>query len=85
MTLQRVRNHIRLGRGTNPDIPDPGPHAGGALKSNGQHQKEAITTDQRNRSLDEHGTEAEKQKLKAKDTDVRQQALEKHPKDSESR
>ncbi len=55
------------------------------MKSNGQHQKEAITTDQRNRKLDEHGTEAEKQKLKAHDTGAKEQALEKHPKDSESR
>ncbi len=53
------------------------------MKSNGQHQKEAITTDQKNRRLDEHGTEAEKQKLRHDDGDARQQSLEKHPKDSE--
>jgi hypothetical protein len=53
------------------------------MKSNGQHQKEAITTDQANRPVGDRETEREKQKLERKDADPRQQALEKHPKDSE--
>lgn len=53
------------------------------MKPNWQHQKEAITTDQANRNVGERETEREKQKLETEDLDPRQQALEKHPKDSE--
>ncbi|MBA3645725.1 MAG: hypothetical protein H0W63_06050 [Gemmatimonadaceae bacterium] len=55
------------------------------MKSNGQHQKEAITTDQANRHVGDRETEMEKRKLKNDDADARQQALKKHPKDSEQR
>lgn len=34
------------------------------MKSNGQHQKDAITTDQKNRVDDEHIHELDKQRLK---------------------
>lgn len=53
------------------------------MKTNWQHQKEAITTDQANRHVGEKETEREKQKLEGEDADPRQQALKKHPKDSE--
>jgi hypothetical protein len=53
------------------------------MKSNGQHQKQAIATDQATRHLGKHETEHEKQKLQNEDADIRQKALEKHPKDSE--
>ena len=53
------------------------------MKSNSQHQKEAILTNQRNRNMDSRDTEHEKQKLEHDDADPRQKALEKHPKDSE--
>jgi len=33
------------------------------MKTNWQHQKEAITTEQRNRHRDEHSDELEKQKM----------------------
>ena len=53
------------------------------MKPNWQHQKEAITTDQANRPVGDRETEQEKQKLEKDDADPRQQALKKHPKDSE--
>jgi hypothetical protein len=34
-----------------------------SMKTNWEHQKEAITTDQRNRHRDEHSDELEKHKL----------------------
>jgi hypothetical protein len=54
------------------------------MKTNSQHQKQATTTDQRNRHLDEHETEIEKQKLQEDQSPGKQEALRKHPKDSES-
>ena len=53
------------------------------MKSNGQHQKEAITTDQANRHVGERESEHEKRKLQNDNADARQQALRRHPKDSE--
>jgi len=53
------------------------------MKSNWQHQKDA-SIDQKNRRLDEHGTEDEKQKLHDQDDEGKQQALRKHTKDSEA-
>jgi hypothetical protein len=53
------------------------------MKTNAEHQKEAITTEQANRHVGEREAEHEKQKLKNEAADPRQQALERHPKDSE--
>lgn len=55
------------------------------MNTNWQHQKQATTTDQRNRHLGEQETETEKQKLQEEKTPGKQEALRKHPKDSESR
>jgi hypothetical protein len=52
------------------------------VKSSWIHQKQA-TTDEKNR-LGEHEAEDEKQKLNDDET-VKQQALRKHPKDSEQK
>ena len=53
------------------------------MKSNWQHQKDAITTDKKNLLPDEHVIEQEKKKLDDKNDTGKQQALRKHPKDSE--
>lgn len=55
------------------------------MKSNGQHQKQAIRTDQRLNNLDEHVAEEDKQKLHADDARAKNQALEKIPKDKSNK
>jgi hypothetical protein len=55
------------------------------LKSNWQHQKDALRTDKKNLLPDEHVTEEEKHKLDDRDETAKQQALQKHPKDSEQK
>ena len=54
-----------------------------ALKTNWQHQKDAMATDKKNLLPDEHVIEEEKQKLDDTVEKGKQQALRKHPRDSE--
>lgn len=53
------------------------------MKSSWQHQKEAPRTDKKNLSPDEHVIEEEKHKLDHRDDTEKEQALQKHPEDSE--